>query len=159
MDRTIYDFSANSLQGENIHLYQYKGKVILIVNTASECGFTPQYAGLQKLYEKHKDNGLVILGFPCNQFGSQEPGSAKEIQEFCTENYGVSFPMFEKIEVNGKNTHPIYSYLKKELPGFLGGRIKWNFTKFLIDREGNPVKRFATATKPEKIEPAILALL
>ena len=159
MNNTIYNFSANSLQGKNVQLDQYKGKVVLVVNTASKCGFTPQYAGLEKLYEAYKDRGLVILGFPCNQFGNQEPGTAKEIEEGCLVNYGVSFPMFVKIEVNGENAHPVYKYLKKELPGVLGGRIKWNFTKFLIDRDGKPIKRFAPITKPEKIEGDILSLL
>ena len=159
MENKIYNLSAKSLQGVDVKLNQYKGKVILIVNTASKCGFTPQYEGLEKLYESYKDQGLVILGFPCNQFGKQEPGDAKEIQEGCLINYGVSFPMFEKIDVNGKNTNPIYQYLKAELTGLLGGKIKWNFTKFLIDRDGKPVKRYAPMIKPEKMEPDILTLL
>lgn len=136
----------------------YKDKVVLVVNTASKCGFTPQYEGLEKLNEEYKDKGLEILGFPCNQFANQEPGGKDEI-ESCLLNYGVDFQMFDKIEVNGKKTHPIFKYLKKELPGTLGGRIKWNFTKFLIDKDGNPVKRFAPSTKPEKLANDIQALL
>lgn len=132
---------------------QYEGKTILVVNTASKCGLTPQFEGLENLYRKYREQGLVILGFPCNQFANQEPGSEKEIAEFCQFNYGVSFPMFAKVDVNGPEAHPIFRYLKKELPGFLGGKIKWNFTKFLIDQHGRPVKRFAPSTKPEKIEP------
>jgi glutathione peroxidase len=137
---------------------KYKGKVVLVVNTASKCGFTPQYEGLEKLHEEYKGKGLEILGFPCNQFAGQEPGGKDEI-ETCLLNYGVDFQMFDKIDVNGKNAHPIFKYLKKELPGTLGGRIKWNFTKFLIDKDGNPVKRFAPSTKPEKIEIDIRELL
>lgn len=155
----FYQFTAKSLQGKNISMDDYLGKVVVVVNTASKCGFTPQYAGLEALYQKYKDRGLVILGFPCNQFGKQEPGSAQEIQEGCLINYGVSFPMFEKIDVNGPNEHPIYSFLKQEQGGFLGSRIKWNFTKFLLDKKGNPVKRFAPVTKPEKMEEDILKLL
>ena len=157
--KTIYDFKARSLQGKEVALDEFKGKVVVVVNTASKCGFTPQYAGLEQLYEKYKDQGLVVLGFPCNQFGNQEPGSAKEIQEGCLVNYGVSFRMFEKIDVNGKNEHPLYTFLKEKQPGILGSKIKWNFTKFLIDRNGNPVKRFAPITKPEKMEKDILKLL
>ena len=137
----------------------FKGKVVLVVNTASQCGLTPQYEGLEELYRKHKDEGLVILGFPCNQFGNQEPGGKKEIEEGCLLNYGVSFPMFDKVEVNGSNTHPVFRYLKSELGGMLGSRIKWNFTKFLIDANGKPVKRFAPITKPEKIGPYVEGLL
>jgi glutathione peroxidase len=137
----------------------YKGKVALVVNTASKCGLTPQYEGLEKLYEKYKDRGLVILGFPCNQFGNQEPGTEKEISEGCLINYGVTFQMFSKIEVNSDNAHPIYKYLKDKLPGFPGKKIKWNFTKFLIDSNGTPVKRFAPTTIPEKLVPAIEKLL
>ncbi|HKJ43045.1 MAG TPA: glutathione peroxidase [Sunxiuqinia sp.] len=159
MKQKFYELSANSLQGKPVDMKQYEGKVVLVVNTASKCGFTPQYDGLEKLYETYKDRGLVILGFPCNQFGNQEPGTPEEIQNGCLVNYGVNFPMFEKIEVNGDNTHPIFQYLKKELTGVLGGRIKWNFTKFLIDRRGQPVKRFAPVTKPEKIEADIVGLL
>lgn len=137
----------------------FKGKVVLVVNTASKCGLTPQYEGLEALYKKHKDEGLVILGFPCNQFGQQEPGDAREIEEGCLINYGVSFPMFEKVDVNGDSAHPVFKYLKSELGGLFGSRIKWNFTKFLIDANGKPVKRFAPITKPEKIEPRIEKLL
>ncbi len=137
----------------------YEGKVVLIVNTASKCGFTPQYEGLEELYRKHKDEGLVILGFPCNQFGQQEPGGKQEIAEGCLINYGVCFPMFDKIDVNGDTAHPLFKYLKSELGGILGSRIKWNFTKFLIDATGNPVKRYAPITKPEKLEPQIEKLL
>lgn len=130
----------------------YAGKWVLIVNTASECGLTPQYEGLEKLYQDYKDKGLVVLGFPCNQFGNQEPGTADDIEEFYQLNYGVSFPMFAKVDVNGDSAHPIFKYLKKELSSLLGGRIKWNFTKFLISPKGEPIKRFAPVTKPDKIE-------
>lgn len=151
MEKSFYDFEAISLQGKKIGMDEYRGKFVLVVNTASKCGLTPQYKGLEELYEKYKDKGLVILGFPCNQFGNQEPGDEKSISEGCMINYGVSFPMFSKIEVNGKNTHPIYKYLKSELTGLFGSKIKWNFTKFLIDTNGKPLKRFAPTTKPEKI--------
>jgi glutathione peroxidase len=151
MEDNFYQFTARSLQGKDISMDTYKGKVVLVVNTASKCGLTPQYEGLENLYEKYKDQGLVILGFPCNQFGNQEPGTEKEISEGCLINYGVSFPMFSKIEVNGENAHPIYKYLKNRLPGFFGKNIKWNFTKFLIDRNGKPVKRFSPTTIPEKL--------
>jgi len=156
---TFYDLSASNIGGETISMNTYKGKTILVVNTASKCGLTPQYEGLEKLYKKYKDDGLVVLGFPCNQFGKQEPGNDQSISEGCLINYGVSFPMFSKIEVNGANAHPIFQYLKKELSGFLGSKIKWNFTKFLIDSEGKPVKRFAPTSKPEKIDPYIARLL
>lgn len=155
----FYGFKANSLQGKDISMELYRGKVVLIVNTASRCGFTPQFEGLEKLYEKHKDKGFEILGFPCNQFANQEPGTASGIINGCMINYGVTFQMFEKIKVNGIFAHPLYKYLKKELPGMIGEMIKWNFTKFLIDRTGKPVKRFAPATTPEKIENDILKLL
>ncbi|HNW82245.1 MAG TPA: glutathione peroxidase [bacterium] len=155
----FYNFKATSLQGKEISMEQYRGKVVLIVNTASKCGFTPQFEGLEKLYEKHKDKGFEILGFPCNQFANQEPGTASDIINGCMINYGVTFQMFEKIKVNGIFAHLLYKYLKKELPGTIGGMIKWNFTKFLIDRTGKPVKRFAPATTPEKIENDILKLL
>ncbi len=151
MDNSFYQLEAKNLQGETIPMETYKGKTVLVVNTASKCGFTPQYEGLEELYQKFKDKGLVVLGFPCNQFGNQEPGDEKSIGEGCVINYGVTFPMFAKVEVNGSGAHPIFQYLKKELPGFLGGRIKWNFTKFLIDTNGSPKKRFAPITKPEKI--------
>lgn len=149
---TFYQFSAKSLQGKEINMETYKGKTILVVNTASKCGLTPQFEGLENLYRKYKDKGFVVLGFPCNQFANQEPGDEKSISEGCLINYGVTFPMFSKIEVNGENAHPIYKYLKQELKGFLGSKIKWNFTKFLIDAEGNPVKRFSPSTTPEKID-------
>jgi len=159
MDNNIYKFSAKSLRGNEISMDSYRGKVILVVNTASKCGLTPQYEGLEKLYEKYKDIGLVILGFPCNQFGNQEPGSENEIAEGCLINYGVTFTMFSKIDVNGANAHPIFKYLKSELPGFIFKRIKWNFTKFLIDRSGVPVKRFAPSVKPESLAGDIEKLL
>lgn len=148
----IYQFTAKSLQGKEVNLKDYQGKTMLIVNTASKCGLTPQFEGLEKLYGKYRDKGLVILGFPCNQFANQEPGDEKQISEGCLINYGVSFPMFSKIDVNGENAHPLYKFLKKELPGFFGSKIKWNFTKFLVDKNGKPVKRFAPVTKPEKID-------
>jgi len=151
MEDNFYQFTARSLQGKEISMETYKGKVVLVVNTASKCGLTPQYEGLENLYEKYKDQGLVILGFPCNQFGNQEPGTEKEISEGCLINYGVSFPMFSKTEVNGENAHPIYKYLKNRLPGIFGKNIKWNFAKFLIDRNGIPVKRFSPTTIPEKL--------
>jgi glutathione peroxidase len=159
METNFYTFKAKNLQGKEIEMKDFEGKVVLVVNTASKCGFTPQYAGLENLYEKYKDKGLVILGFPCNQFGNQEPGSEKEIAEGCLLNYGVSFPMFSKIEVNGENAHPIFKYLKNEKRGLLNKNIKWNFTKFLIDKQGNPIKRYAPIVKPEKLEPEINKLL
>lgn len=148
----FYQLNATSLQQQNINMSDYKGKIILIVNTASKCGLTPQYEGLQKLYDEYKDQGLVILGFPCNQFRQQEPGDANQISEGCLINYGVDFQMFEKIDVNGANSHPIYQYLKSALPGMFGNNIKWNFTKFLIGHDGTPIKRFAPTTKPAAIE-------
>lgn len=156
---TFHSLTATSLQGKEINMSAYKGKVVLVVNTASKCGLTPQYEGLEKLYERYKDKGLVILGFPCNQFANQEPGDTKSISEGCLINYGVTFPMFAKIDVNGPNAHPIYKYLKKELPGFPGNEIKWNFGKFLLDKEGNPVKRFSPIVKPEKLATHIEKLL
>ncbi len=159
MASEFYTISATTLQGKEVSMAAYEGKVVLIVNTASKCGFTPQYEGLEELYRKHKDEGLVILGFPCNQFGQQEPGGKQEIAEGCLINYGVSFPMFDKIDVNGDTAHPLFKYLKSELGGILGSRIKWNFTKFLIDATGKPVKRYAPITKPEKLEPQIEKLL
>ncbi len=155
MENNFYQFSAISIQGKEVSMEDFKGKIILVVNTASKCGFTPQYAGLEDLYRKYSDAGLAILGFPCNQFGNQEPGNEKSISEACLINYGVSFPMFSKVEVNGEQAHPIFKYLKKQLSGLLGSKIKWNFTKFLIDKHGKPVKRFAPITKPEKLEPYI----
>jgi len=159
MKDTIYQYEAKSLQGKEIKMSDYKGKTLLVVNTASQCGLTPQYEGLEALYRKYKDKGLVILGFPCNQFGKQEPGDESSISEGCLLNYGVSFPVFAKVEVNGKNAHPIFKYLKNELKGTMGKKIKWNFTKFLIDASGQPVKRFSPTTTPEKIEEHIAALL
>jgi glutathione peroxidase len=156
----IYDFKVTTIDGKETTLTPYKGKVMLIVNVASKCGFTPQYEGLEALYEKYKDKGLVVLGFPCNQFGSQEPGTEKEIQNFCRVNFGVTFPMFSKINVNGDNTHPLYVYLKSEQPGILGTEmIKWNFTKFLVDRNGKVLKRYGSSTKPKEIEEDIEKLL
>lgn len=155
----FHQHTATSLSGEPVPMADYAGKVVLVVNTASHCGFTPQYAGLEMLYQKYAARGLVVLGFPCNQFGKQEPGSADDIAQTCHINYGVSFPMFEKIEVNGAAAHPLFRYLKKALPGVLGERIKWNFTKFLVGRDGKPIKRFAPFTKPEKMEAAIVAAL
>ena len=159
MKTNFYDFKATSLQGKEVSMESYKGKVVLVVNTASKCGLTPQYEGLEQLYKDYKDKGLVILGFPCNQFANQEPGGEKEISEGCLINYGVSFPMFSKVDVNGPDAHPIYKYLKKELRGFPGNEIKWNFGKFLLDRQGSPYKRFSPITKPEKLRKDIEKLL
>ena len=157
---SVYDYTAKSITGEDIPLSNYKGKVLLIVNTASECGFTPQYKGLQELYIKYKDRGLEILGFPCNQFGAQEPGSEQEIAAFCERNYGVTFPMFAKIDVNGDNAHPLFQYLKKEAPGILGTKsIKWNFTKFVVDKNGNVIDRYDSTTTPESLAKVIEPLL
>ena len=150
---SVYDFKAKALDGKEIALDHYKGDVLLIVNTASKCGFTPQYKGLQELYSKYKDRGFEVLGFPCNQFGEQEPGDSSEIHNFCQKNYGVEFQMFEKIDVNGKNAHPLYKFLTEEKPGALGTEaIKWNFTKFLVDKDGKVVKRYAPNVKPEDLE-------
>ena len=149
---SIYDFKATDIYGDEQDLNQYEGKVVLIVNTASECGFTPQFEGLERIYNDYKDQGFVVLGFPCNQFGGQEPGDEESIVQGCMVNYGVTFPMFSKVDVNGKDAHPLFNYLKDQLSGFAGKRIKWNFTKFLIDRNGIPVKRFGSMDKPEKIE-------
>jgi glutathione peroxidase len=157
---TLHDFSANTLDGQPASLADYRGKVVLVVNTASECGFTPQYAGLEALQQRLASRGFSVLGFPCNQFGAQEPGSAAEIGAFCEKNYGVSFPMFEKIKVNGSEAHPLYRWLTSEAPGLLGTQaIKWNFTKFLVDRDGRVVKRYAPQDKPESIAPDIEKLL
>ncbi|MBF1803088.1 glutathione peroxidase [Alloalcanivorax profundimaris] len=157
---SIYDFQARTLDGEEKNLADFRGKVLLIVNTASKCGFTPQYQGLQKLYDNFADRGLEVLGFPCNQFGHQEPGGAGEIGAFCEKNYGVGFPMFDKIDVNGDDAHPLFRFLKAEAPGVLGTEaIKWNFTKFLVDRDGRVVRRYAPKDKPEKIADDIEALL
>lgn len=159
MTKSFYDFNATSLQGKEVGMDSYKGKVVIVVNTASKCGLTPQYEGLEKLYREYKDKGLVILGFPCNQFANQEPGDEKEISEGCLINYGVSFPMFSKINVNGSHAHPIYKYLKKELKGFPGSEIKWNFGKFMIDKNGKPYKRFSPTTAPVKLREDIEKLL
>jgi len=160
MPKYFYDFSATSITGEEVLMSSYKDKVILIVNVASECGFTPQYEGLEKLYKTYHTQGFEILGFPSNQFGGQEPGSAEEIQNFCKLNFGVTFPLFEKIEVNGDHTHPLYAFLKSEATGFLGSEsIKWNFTKFLIDKKGKVIDRYGSATKPKKIANDIKKLL
>lgn len=157
---SIYDVEATRINGDSLTLDRFKGKALLIVNTASKCGFTPQYQALEAVYRKFKDRGFEILGFPCNQFGKQEPGDAQEIASFCSSRYAVSFPMFEKIEVNGVGAHPLYRLLKAAAPGVLGSEaIKWNFTKFLIGRDGTVVKRYAPATKPEKIEDDIEAAL
>ncbi|MBS0535099.1 MAG: glutathione peroxidase [Proteobacteria bacterium] len=157
---TVYDFSARGLDGADVALEHYRGQVLLVVNTASQCGFTKQYAGLETLYENLKDRGFSVLGFPCNQFGGQEPGDAAEIASFCTLNYGVRFPMFDKIDVNGAAAHPLYQWLKGEAKGLLGSEaIKWNFTKFLIDRAGHVVDRFAPTTEPSAIRDRIEALL
>ena len=157
---SVYDFTAKNLAGQDVSLSDFRGQVLLIVNTASKCGFTPQYAGLEELYEKLHPEGLTILGFPCNQFGAQEPGSESEIGTFCQKNYGVSFPMFAKIDVNGADAHPLYQYLKKDRRGLLGTEaIKWNFTKFLIGRDGEPVARYAPQTKPEDLEAPVRKLL
>ena len=160
MSKTLFNFSAKAANGENIPLEKYKGKVVLVVNVASKCGFTPQYKGLEGLYEKYKDQGLMILGFPCNQFGSQEPGSESEIQSFCEMNFGVKFPLMAKIDVNGKNADPVFNFLKESAPGIFGTEmIKWNFTKFLVNREGKVIKRFAPNDEPDSIAKDIESLL
>jgi len=156
---SIYDFTMKDADGQDVSLAEYKGKVLLIVNTATGCGFTPQYEGLEKLYKEYQPQGFEILDFPCNQFGNQAPGTEKEIVSFCQLNYGVSFKQFAKIEVNGANESPLYTYLKKQKGGLLGSAIKWNFTKFLVDREGNVIGRFAPTDTPEKIEKSIKAAL
>jgi glutathione peroxidase len=155
----LYDFSARTLGGEELPLKQFAGKVLLIVNTASACGFTPQYKGLEALQQQYGPRGFAVLGFPCNQFGAQEPGDSAQIAQFCERNYGVSFPMFDKVEVNGSAAHPLFKYLKDAKSGLLGSAIKWNFTKFLIDRAGNVVARHAPTTKPEALGKEIEALL
>lgn len=156
---TIADFSATTLAGEEKSLADYAGNVVLVVNTASQCGFTPQYEGLEKLHQTYADQGLVVLGFPCNQFGGQEPGDADQIGAFCQKNYGVSFPMFSKVDVNGDDAHPLYQWLRTEKRGMLGEKIKWNFTKFLLGRDGRVLKRYGSTTKPEKIAGDIEAAL
>lgn len=157
---SIYDFTARSIKGRDIAISDYQGKVLLIVNTASKCGFTPQFKGLQELYEKYREKGFEILGFPCNQFAGQDPGTSEEIASFCEINYGVTFTMFDKIKVNGKEAHPLFVYLKEQAPGFAGTKaIKWNFTKFLIGRDGAVIKRFASKDTPQDIEKEIATLL
>jgi glutathione peroxidase len=156
---SIYDFSAKSLAGEDVPLKRFEGQVLLIVNTASACGFTPQYKGLEALQQAFGPRGFAVLGFPCNQFGRQEPGSAADIEQFCAKNYAVSFPMFDKIDVNGDRAHPLYQYLRSAKSGLLGSSIKWNFTKFLVDRSGRVVARHAPTTTPESLKKEIEALL
>jgi glutathione peroxidase len=156
---SLYDFSATLNDGTEKKLSDYKGKVLLVVNTASKCGFTPQYQGLEEVYERYKDRGFEVLGFPCDQFGHQEPGDDKEIQSFCEINYGVKFPLFSKIDVNGDNAHPVFKFLKREKGGLLGDNIKWNFTKFLVDKDGNVVDRYAPQTIPVRIASDIEKLL
>ena len=160
MSQNVYNFEINSLQGKLIKFEDFQDKVILVVNTASKCGFTPQYTGLENLYKKYSSKGLVVIGFPCNQFGGQEPGEAKDIEENCLVNYGVTFLITEKIEVNGENTHPIFAFLKSSAKGFLGmNNIEWNFTKFLVDKKGETVKRFSSIVKPEDMENEIIRFL
>ena len=156
---SIYDFTARSLGGEDISLRRFEGQVLLIVNTASKCGFTPQYEGLETLHQAFKARGFSVLGFPCNQFLGQEPGDSRQIEQFCSSNYGVSFPIFQKIEVNGSNAHPLFKYLKAEKSGLLGSWIKWNFTKFVVDRAGKVVVRHAPMTRPQGLTKEIEALL
>jgi len=151
MTDNFYAFEATTLQGKKISMQEYKGKTVLVVNTASKCGLTPQYEGLENLYRKYQEKDFVVLGFPCNQFANQEPGDEASIADFCQFNYGVTFPMFAKVDVNGDSAHPLFKYLKKELGGWFGSKIKWNFTKFLIDAHGKPIKRFSPTTKPDKI--------
>ena len=148
---TLGDFSATTIDGQQADLSTYEGNVVLVVNTASQCGFTPQYAGLQDLHDTYGDRGFTVLGFPCDQFGNQEPGGEEEIASFCERNYGVSFPMFSKVDVNGDDAHPLFSWLRDEKSGLLGGKIKWNFTKFLVGRDGQVVKRFSPTTEPAKL--------
>ena len=155
MSENIYQFNFSQLDGEEVSLSNFKGKAILVVNTASFCGLTYHYTGLEKLYKEYKEKGLVIIGFPCNQFGKQEPGTSEEINDFCNLNYDVTFPMSTKVDVNGKNAHPLFKYLKSELKGTLTNNVKWNFTKFLINRDGVPFKRFSSTTEPEDISSSI----
>jgi glutathione peroxidase len=157
--KTVYEFSATLLDGREVSLEEFRGRVLLIVNTASRCGFTPQYAGLEEIYRKHRERGFAVLGFPCNQFGAQEPGPNAEIGAFCEKNYGVDFPMFSKVDVNGPSAHPLYRFLTKAKRGLLGSGIQWNFTKFLIDRQGNVVDRFGPSTAPPRLARKIEALL
>ena len=156
---TLSDFTAETIDGHEQPLNEYKGQVVLVVNTASQCGFTPQYGGLERLWDQYADDGFVVLGFPCNQFGNQEPGSEHQIGEFCKSNHGVTFPMFAKVDVNGPDAHPLFQWLRSEKGGLLGDRIKWNFTKFLVGRDGRVIKRFGSTTTPEKIAPKIEAAL
>ena len=156
---TIYDFTVKNRKGEDVSLKEYEGKTLLIVNTATGCGFTPQYEGLENLYQKYKEKGFVISDFPCNQFGHQAPGSDEEIHTFCTSKYNVSFPQFKKIEVNGENEIPLYTYLKSQKKGVMGNNIKWNFTKFLVNKEGKVIERFAPTVEPEKIDEKIANIL
>ncbi len=155
----VYDFTVKDGKGNDVSLKEYEGKVLLIVNTATECGYTPQYNGLETIYKKYKEEGFVVLDFPCNQFGNQAPGTSEEIADFCIRRFAITFPQFAKIEVNGSNAEPLYKFLKSEKGGVLGKKIKWNFTKFLIDRQGNVVERFASPIIPENIEDDIKALL
>ena len=156
---TIYDFTATASNGQEINFKDFEGKVLLIVNTASKCGFTPQFDGLEKLNEKYRDRGLVIIGFPCNQFAHQDPGTDSEIEGFCRLNYGVTFQIMKKVDVNGKDAHPIFKYLRSQTKGLLGDKVKWNFTKFLVSKNGKTIKRFAPTVEPEKLEKDIEALL
>ncbi|MQR85295.1 redoxin domain-containing protein [Bacillus megaterium] len=157
---SVYEYSAKTIKNEDVSLSNYQGDVLLIVNTASKCGFTSQYKDLQALYEEEKENGLTVLGFPCNQFGGQEPGSSNDIEQFCELNYGVSFPMFAKVDVKGEHAHPLFTYLTEQAPGLLGSKgIKWNFTKFLVNRQGEVVKRYAPQTAPKDIQKDIKELL
>lgn len=159
MASEFYQLTANTPQGKPVRLSDYKGKVILVVNTATQCGLTPQFEALERLYLQYRDKGFTVLGFPCNQFAGQEPVSNDDMEQTCKVNHGVTFPLFEKIDVNGKHTHPVFRFLKRRLGGFLGSRIKWNFTKFLVDAGGKPVKRFAPVTRPDAIEPYIRRML
>jgi len=155
----IYDYTVKDAEGNDVNMKEYEGKVLLIVNTATGCGFTPQYEGLQDLYEKYQAQGLEILDFPCNQFGNQAPGTEEEIEDFCQSRYGVTFKMFKKVEVNGEKTEPLFQFLKEQKGGMMGSKIKWNFTKFLVDRNGNVVERYAPTTTPEQIDTAVAKLL
>jgi glutathione peroxidase len=158
--QTAFDFTVTDIEGQPVDLAQYRGRVLLVVNTASRCGFTPQYKGLQELHQRYQDRGLMVLGFPCDQFGHQEPGSNEEIQRFCERNFGITFPLFQKIDVNGKNAAPVYRHLKKAAKGVMGSqRIKWNFTKFLVSRDGSKITRFGPSTKPQELVRQIEASL
>ena len=160
MSQSIYDFDIETIDGRQVSMSKFRGKVMLIVNTASKCGFTPQFEGLEALYKEHQDKGLEVLGFPCNQFGKQDPGSNEEIAEFCTMKFNIDFPMFAKVDVNGGDAHPLYEYLRKEAPGVLGTTgVKWNFTKFLVDGSGQVIERFAPKTTPKELEKAVISAL